>query len=125
MRMSVKRRGDVVADERVLEAAMFIMPTGFTLENVPPVGGKLIQWHIHDNLCFTTGDRPQVAGVTSSNGPCGPGLQRFTPSPMIHVWIAKNPCGPFSALEGVGAGQVKAGETRACDHAHGSTGSTF
>jgi hypothetical protein len=43
---------------------------------------------------------------------------------MIHVWIADNPCGPFSALEGVGAGTTKSGK-RDCDHAHGSTGSTF
>ena len=40
---------------------------------------------------------------------------------MIHVWIQKHPCGPFAALEGVGAGQVKPGETAACDHAHGAT----
>jgi hypothetical protein len=110
---------------RELEAAMFIMPDGYTLGTAPPVGGPLIQWHIHDDLCFSLGDAPQVSGLRSSNGACGPGLQAFTPSPMIHVWISPNPCGPFSALEGVGAGQVKAGETRACDHAHGSTGSTF
>ncbi len=110
---------------RELEAAMFIMPNGYTLESVPPVGGSLIQWHIHNDLCFTEGDAPMVSGLRSANGTCGPGLQAFTPSPMIHVWIKQNPCGPFSALEGVGAGQVKEGETRACDHAHGSTGSTF
>jgi len=107
-----------------LEAAMFILPDGFTLDNVPDVGGPLIQWHVHDDLCFTTGEAPQVAGVTSVGGPCSPGLERFAPRPMIHVWVAKNPCGPFAALEGVGAGQTKDG-TRACDHAHGSTGSTF
>ena len=32
---------------------------------------------------------------------------------MIHVWITQNPCGPFAALEGVGAGQVLPGQTRA------------
>ncbi len=40
---------------------------------------------------------------------------------MIHVWIRKNPCGPFAALEGVGAGEVAPGETKLCDTAHGST----
>jgi hypothetical protein len=29
-------------------------------------------------------------------------------------------CGPFAALEGVGGGQIKAGEERLCDHAHGA-----
>ncbi|HKY16710.1 MAG TPA: hypothetical protein VJM33_17425 [Microthrixaceae bacterium] len=109
--------------ERSLEAAMFIMPEGYSLENVPPIGGSLIQWHIHNNLCFTPWPSLQVAGVTSENGPCPADRVNFPARPMIHVWIASNPCGPFAALEGVGAGQVKEGETRACDHAHGS--STF
>ena len=39
---------------------------------------------------------------------------------MIHVWITPHPCGPFAALEGVGAGAISAGEERWCDHAHGS-----
>ena len=34
---------------------------------------------------------------------------------MLHVWRVPNPCGPFAALEGVGAGQVPAGQTRNCD----------
>jgi hypothetical protein len=38
---------------------------------------------------------------------------------MVHVWIRPNPCGPFAALEGVGAGQVAPGQTRACDTMHG------
>jgi hypothetical protein len=39
---------------------------------------------------------------------------------MIHVWIVPHRCGPFAALEGVGGGQIKAGEERLCDHAHGA-----
>jgi hypothetical protein len=39
---------------------------------------------------------------------------------MVHVWITPHPCGPFAALEGIGGGQIKAGETRLCDTAHGS-----
>ncbi len=105
----------------VLAAAMFILPNTYTLDTVPDIGGPLIQWHIHDNLCFTTGDAPVVAGLTY-NGGCAAGLQKFQPSPMIHVWIRPNPCGPFASLEGVGAGQTKDG-TRACDHSHGSSDS--
>jgi hypothetical protein len=39
---------------------------------------------------------------------------------MIHVWITPHKCGPFAALEGVGAGQIEAGEERLCDHRHGA-----
>jgi hypothetical protein len=39
---------------------------------------------------------------------------------MIHVWITPHPCGPFAALEGVGAGSILPGEQRLCDHAHGA-----
>jgi hypothetical protein len=39
---------------------------------------------------------------------------------MIHVWIVPHECGPFAALEGVGAGQILDGETRWCDTAHGA-----
>ena len=105
---------------KVLVSAMYMLPDTVALEDVPNIGGALMQWHIHDNLCFTTGDAPKVAGVTSSTGGCPAGLQKFRPAPMIHVWITSHPCGPFAALEGVGAGQIAAGEERLCDHAHGA-----
>ena len=37
---------------------------------------------------------------------------------MLHVWIVPNECGAFASLEGVAAGQVKAGEQRRCDRSH-------
>jgi hypothetical protein len=81
----------------------------------------LTQWHIHDNLCFTNDPvSPRVAGLTDVNGGCPAPLVKPEPVPMMHVWILPNPCGPFAALEGVGAGQLKPGETKACDTAHGS-----
>jgi hypothetical protein len=79
---------------------------------------------MHGDLCFSTDppgpEGPRVASVTEVGGTCEAPLQKFTPVPMIHVWIVKHPCGPFAALEGVGAGQVQEGEERLCDHAHGS-----
>ncbi len=102
-----------------LVSAMYLLPSDVALEDVPDIGGALMQWHIHDNLCFTKGDAPKVAGVTSSSGGCPNGLQKFVPSPMIHVWITPHPCGPFAALEGVGAGQIAAGQERLCDYLHG------
>ena len=104
-----------------LVSAMFMLPTGTTLDDVPELGGPLTQWHIHDNLCFADDpEAPWVAGLTNPDGTCNPPLVKFAAVPMIHVWIVPHPCGPFAALEGVGAGQVAEGETRLCDHAHGA-----
>lgn len=102
-----------------LVSAMYMLPDDVALEDVPDIGGALMQWHIHDNLCFTSGDAPKVAGLVDGQGNCRNGLQKFRPAPMIHVWITPHRCGPFAALEGVGAGQIVDGEERLCDHAHG------
>jgi hypothetical protein len=105
-----------------LVSAMYMLPDTVALDQVPDVGGALTQWHIHDNLCFTTDPvAPRVAGITDANGGCPASLQKFQPAPMIHVWIVAHPCGPFAALEGVGAGQILPGQERLCDHAHGSS----
>ena len=107
---------DTTVTPKRLAAAMFMINPGDTLADVPDVGGKLTQWHVHDNLCFAG---PRVAGLTDANGKCGPGLTKGAETPMIHVWIEPHQCGPFAALEGVGAGTIAPGETRLCDTAHG------
>ncbi len=106
---------------RKLVSAMFMMKEGTSLDDVPAVGGALTQWHIHDDLCLSDDPvAPSVAGITSIGGSCSPPTVKLDPMPMLHVWITKNPCGPFAALDGIGAGQVAAGETRSCDHVHGA-----
>ncbi len=99
-----------------LAAAMYMLAPNQTLADVPDVGGKLTQWHIHNNLCFT--DSGRVAGLSNGPGNCPPGLNSGSQAPMLHVWIEPHKCGPFAALEGIGAGQIKEGETRLCDTAH-------
>jgi hypothetical protein len=114
------------AGTRKLVSAMYMLKPSDTLDTVPDLGGKLTQFHIHNNLCFDKDPRktaigaqgPRVVGITSPDGSCRFGY-KLTPVPMIHVWITSHPCGPFAALEGVGGGQVKTGETQACDQAHG------
>ena len=102
-----------------LVSAMYMIPDTMTLDEVPDIGGALTQWHIHDNLCYTPDPvAPKVVGVTDGAGTCRPGTVKGKQSPMIHVWIESTPCGPFAALEGVGAGQINEGEERLCDHAH-------
>ena len=107
---------------RTLAAAMYMANAGTTLETVPEFGGELVQWHIHDDLCFAGEPGAWVvAGVTPPGQECRPGTQRLgDPVPMVHVWITPHECGPFSALEGVGGGQIPEGETRLCDHHHGA-----
>jgi hypothetical protein len=93
---------------RQLAAAMFILPPG---AEVPDIGGTLTQWHIHNNLCFSPATdvdghpARRVVGLTSAEGTCGRG-ERLPDAAMLHVWIVDHPCGPFSSLEGVGAGQA-------------------
>jgi hypothetical protein len=96
-------------------AAMYMLPFGSRFTDAPDFGGPLTQWHIHSNLCLT--DNPQqrvVSGLTSIGGGCPPGSSNAGNTPMIHVWVKPNACGPFAALEGIGAGQVPDGQTRVC-----------
>ncbi len=104
-----------------LVSAMYMLPQSVALADVPDWGGPLMQWHVHDNLCYTDdAEAPQVRGITQAGGTCRAPLVRHPERPMIHVWITPHPCGPFAALEGVGAGTIPEGEERWCDHAHGS-----
>jgi hypothetical protein len=103
-----------------LVSAMYMLPTTTALEDVPDLGGPLMQWHVHDNLCYTDDPvAPQVRGLTSADGTCRAPLVKHAEAPMIHVWITPNECGPFASLEGVGAGSIVEGAERLCDHAHG------
>jgi hypothetical protein len=121
---SVVFQVDRATGRKTLSAAMFVANPGDTLDMVPALGGALVQWHIHDDLCFS-GEQSAwwVAGVTEPGRDCRPGTFRLGQMmvPMVHVWVVPHRCGPFAALEGDGAGQIRAGEKRRCDHAHGGT----
>jgi hypothetical protein len=100
-----------------LEAAMYILPKQYTLDKTPKkYTNELVQFHQHDNLCFTQGTAPRVAGLTNAQGGCNPPLVKFNPNIQVHVWIRSNECGPFASLLGIGAGQIKAGTQRSCVH---------
>ncbi len=104
-----------------LVSAMFMLPSGYPLDEIPDWGGELMQWHVHGDLCFTDDPvAPQVAGVKALGTSCRPPLIDGTMAPMIHVWIRPHECGPFAALDGIGGGQVPDGEAVLCDQAHGS-----
>ena len=105
-----------------IAAAMFMLPFGSRFTDAPDVGGALTQWHVHADLCLTNDPvQKKLSVLTAVNGQCPPGSSKAGNTPMLHVWVVPNQCGPFAALEGVGAGQVPAGQTRLCDTAHGGT----
>ena len=111
--------------KKTLVAAMYSMPFGSRFSDVPDVGGKLTQWHVHNDLCLagSPSDPLQkvVSGLVGVNGNCPPGSSKAGATPMLHVWIVANQCGPFAALEGIGGGQIAPGEARWCDFAHGGS----
>jgi hypothetical protein len=97
-------------------AAMYQLPFGSSFTDVPDVGGPLTQWHVHADLCLTNNPQQRVlSSFTTISGSCPPGTSKAGNTPMLHVWIVPNPCGPFAALDGVGAGQVPIGQIRRCD----------
>jgi len=108
---------DTSSGERRLVAAMYMLERGTDLEDAPNLGGNLMQWHIHNNLCYTPSG--QVVGITNGDGECAPGLILPEPTPMVHVWLEPQACGPFSALERSGGGQIDEGEEVLCNEAHG------
>lgn len=96
----------VDGDNRTLVAAMY-MASGMSLTDPGLVdfGGPLMQWHVHDNLCWSLDE--VVVGVKDAAGNCpSNSVNLLGDVPMVHVWIARNACGPFAALEGHSAGQV-------------------
>jgi hypothetical protein len=104
-----------------IAAAMYMLPIGSRFTDAPDVGGALTQWHVHADLCLTnSSDDKTLSGFVGVNGVCPPGSSKAGDTPMLHVWVVPNQCGPFASLEGIGAGQVPPGQTRLCDTAHGS-----
>jgi hypothetical protein len=109
---------DTTVTPKRLVAAMYMGTPGMTLAQAPDIGGPLTQWHIHNNLCFNSEGR--IAGLVQPDGSCPRPLIKGPETPMIHVWIIPQRCGPFAALEGNGGGQVAPGQAVACDHVHGT-----
>jgi hypothetical protein len=101
----------VYGDTRILVSAMYMANIGTAIDDAELVdyAGPLMQWHIHDNLCWKLGDdmRPFISGITDGNDECPAGSRRADVRiPMVHVWVVPHPCGPFAAVEGLAEGQA-------------------
>ena len=114
----------VDGDARTLVSAMFIVSdTPIDDPTLVDYGGPLMQWHVHDNLCWAgSDDGPKVVAVVDAQGLCPPGsVNAGGENPMVHVWVTPHECGPFAALEGHGAGQADPTtgvRTDQCGHGH-------
>jgi hypothetical protein len=89
-------------DGKRLVSAMYILEQGRTMDDVPSVGGELMTWHDHQNLCWDASGA-RLAGIVV-NGRCVPGGTLRATAPMLHVWLGDHECGPFAGIEGHGAG---------------------
>jgi hypothetical protein len=80
-----------------LITVMYILPRGWTMEDVPDIAGNLTVWHDHDNLCFD----PQTSRLSGVfvDGKCRPAGVHVPTAPMLHVWVTPNPCGPFAGTD--------------------------
>jgi hypothetical protein len=108
---------EVDGDQRTLTGAMFIASARPTDDpELEAWGGPLMTWHNHGDLCW---DRVngvnQVVGTLNDAGVCDRGVNTGGANPMVHVWIAPHQCGPFAALEGIGAGQAAVPEEERMD----------
>jgi hypothetical protein len=84
--------------ERTYVSAMYLLPPGATMADVPDIDERAV-WHLHDDLCFD--DEGRLAGVFR-DGTCLFGGEHRVTAPMLHVWVVDHPCGPFAGIEGHG-----------------------
>jgi LPXTG-motif cell wall-anchored protein len=82
------------ADGPVLEAAMYMLGLGHTMDTIPEDIAWLPGWHVHTNLCF---EGLRLVGI-AVNGRCERGVI-LIPPPMVHVWIVDTPCGRFPGVD--------------------------
>ena len=104
---------------RTLVSAMYIANPGTLLTDATlnNYAGGLMQWHVHNNLCWSldASGNPKVVAVTNAAGLCPIGVRQTGGAPMVHVWLAAHPCGPFAAVEGVAAGVADVSDSERVD----------
>ena len=88
---------DLFTGEHKLAAVMYMLGADWLGKPVPTIGGELIPWHAHVNLCTSPGEDGEIKATMSagSSHTCTTG-SRKEPLPMIHVWVVPHPCGPFA-----------------------------
>ncbi len=82
------------ADGPVLEAAMYMLGLGHTMDTIPEDIAFLPGWHVHTNLCF---EGLRLVGI-AVGGRCEWGAIPIPP-PMVDVWIVDTPRGRFAGVD--------------------------
>ena len=82
--------------------AMYLLEPGKTMADVPDIAGELTTWHVHDPICFSNTARWHFVSF-AKKGSCPAGSHVRLVSPMMHVWLEDQACGPFTGSEGHGA----------------------
>ncbi|MGH9245089.1 MAG: hypothetical protein ACRD29_12380 [Acidimicrobiales bacterium] len=84
---------------KTVVSAMYILPPGQTMADVPDMAGQLTTWHDHQDLCWNASGH--VVG-RFRDGACRPAGVLIATPPMLHVWLVDHPCGPFAGIDGHG-----------------------
>jgi hypothetical protein len=121
----------VKGDERVFVAYMYMAEPGMTLDDpsIKDFAGRLIEWHVHKEVCILLEGENlvgRVTGFVQDDGTCeveGAAPRTLDPRvltgevpegttrerdelAMTHVWVVARECGPFSTLAGFAQGET-------------------
>jgi hypothetical protein len=76
-----------------LQAAMYMLPPDWGMDEIPGLISWLPGWHGHPELCVTD-DGGTFGGITDPENPsCPPGTHQGTTPIMTHVWLFDPGCG--------------------------------
>ena len=126
-------------EKRTFVAYMFMAEPGTSLDDpsLLDFAGRLIEWHIHDEVCLVPeegnrvgkvspigevdGSCPTEGARTAIQDPRGgdsvpaDSVIEFNSFVMTHVWVVARGCGPFSTLSGGARGRAAVPEDKRVD----------
>lgn len=110
---------DLFTGEHKLVAIMYMLGPEWVGKPLPTIGGELIPWHAHLDVCISITDEDGVNATMSvgDSEDCTIG-SRIDAHPMMHVWVVPHPCGPFADSSAIDSTNRLKGKV-ACDHSHG------
>lgn len=110
---------DLFTEEHKLVAIMYMLGAEWVGKPLPTIGGELIPWHAHLDVCATITPEDGVNALESigDSEDCTIG-SRVEAHPMMHVWVVPHPCGPFADSSAINSTNRLKGKI-ACDKSHG------
>ncbi len=110
---------DLFTGEHKLAAIMYMLGPEWLGKPLPKIGGELIPWHAHLDVCISITEEDGVNAIMSAGDSedCTIG-SRIDAHPMMHVWVVPHPCGPFADSSHIDSTNRLKGKV-ACDKSHG------